>query len=55
MVILVLPNIDAYFASTNSASKAVRPKVCDQTGVAGGVQGMIDLCFSVVLVTNMYF
>ncbi|KAF1961886.1 hypothetical protein CC80DRAFT_589360 [Byssothecium circinans] len=35
----VLPNIDAYMASTGSASQAVRPDVCDQTGVAGGVQG----------------
>ncbi|KAF1829370.1 hypothetical protein BDW02DRAFT_485018, partial [Decorospora gaudefroyi] len=35
----VLPNIDAYMASTGSASQAVRPTVCDQTGVAGGVQG----------------
>jgi len=26
-------------ASTGSASQAVRPTVCDQTGVAGGVQG----------------
>jgi hypothetical protein len=52
-IVLVLPNIDAYFASTGSASQAVRPTVCDQTGVAGGVQGMIDLCsFSMVPVTN---
>jgi len=35
----VLPNIDAYMASTGSSSQAVRPTVCDQTGVAGGVQG----------------
>jgi hypothetical protein len=35
----VLPNIDAYMASTGSTSQAVRPSVCDQTGVAGGVQG----------------
>jgi hypothetical protein len=35
----VLPNIDAYMASTGSTSQAVRPTVCDQTGVAGGVQG----------------
>ncbi|KAF2736224.1 hypothetical protein EJ04DRAFT_511209 [Polyplosphaeria fusca] len=35
----VLPNIDAYMASTGSASRAVRPQVCDETGVAGGVQG----------------
>ena len=35
----VLPNIDAYMASTGSSSQAVRPQVCDQTGVAGGVQG----------------
>jgi hypothetical protein len=35
----VLPNIDAYMASTGSNSQAVRPTVCDQTGVAGGVQG----------------
>ncbi|KAF2821420.1 hypothetical protein CC86DRAFT_448877 [Ophiobolus disseminans] len=35
----VLPNIDAYMASTGSASQAIRPTVCDQTGVAGGVQG----------------
>ncbi|KAH6625819.1 hypothetical protein C7974DRAFT_208100 [Boeremia exigua] len=34
----VLPNIDAYMASTGSTSQAVRPQVCDQTGVAGGVQ-----------------
>lgn len=34
----VLPNIDAYMASTGSSSQAVRPQVCDQTGVAGGVQ-----------------
>lgn len=26
-------------ASTGSSSQAVRPTVCDQTGVAGGVQG----------------
>ena len=26
-------------ASTGSSSQAVRPIVCDQTGVAGGVQG----------------
>jgi hypothetical protein len=37
----VLPNIDAYFASTGSNLQAVRPKVCDQTGVAGGVQGTL--------------
>jgi len=35
----VLPNIDAYMASTGSSSQAVRPKVCDQTGIVGGVQG----------------
>ncbi|KAF2126081.1 hypothetical protein P153DRAFT_388831 [Dothidotthia symphoricarpi CBS 119687] len=35
----VLPNIDAYMASTGSNSQAVRPIVCDQTGIAGGVQG----------------
>jgi hypothetical protein len=38
-ILTVLPNIDAYFAATGSQSKAVRPIVCDQTGVAGGVQG----------------
>jgi hypothetical protein len=36
----VLPNIDTYFAATGSDLRAVRPTVCDQTGVAGGVQGM---------------
>ncbi|KAF2846434.1 hypothetical protein T440DRAFT_458435 [Plenodomus tracheiphilus IPT5] len=35
----VLPNIDAYMASTGSNSQAIRPTVCDQTGVASGVQG----------------
>ncbi|KAF2270258.1 hypothetical protein CC78DRAFT_611910 [Lojkania enalia] len=35
----VLPNIDAYMAATGSTSQAIRPQVCDQTGVAGGVQG----------------
>jgi len=35
----VLPNIDEYMASTGSSSQAVRPKVCNQTGVQGGVQG----------------
>jgi hypothetical protein len=35
----VLPNIDAYMAATGSQSQAVRPIVCDQTGIAGGVQG----------------
>ncbi|KAF1357702.1 hypothetical protein EJ07DRAFT_83899, partial [Lizonia empirigonia] len=35
----VLPNIDAYMASTGSTSQAVRPQVCDQTGVAGDGQG----------------
>ena len=35
----VLPNIDAYMASTGSASQAIRPQVCNQTGVQGGVQG----------------
>lgn len=34
----VLPNIDAYMASTGSNSQAIRPNVCDQTGVKGGVQ-----------------
>ncbi|KAL5115373.1 hypothetical protein ACEQ8H_006749 [Pleosporales sp. CAS-2024a] len=38
----VLPNIDAYMASTGATNQAIRPKVCDQTGVAGGVQGKID-------------
>lgn len=38
-ICLVLPNIDAYMASTGSSSQAIRPQVCDQTGVAGGVQG----------------
>ncbi|KAF2107181.1 hypothetical protein BDV96DRAFT_506601 [Lophiotrema nucula] len=36
----VLPNIDAYMAATgDNQSKAVRPTVCDSTGIAGGVQG----------------
>ncbi|KAF1917437.1 hypothetical protein BDU57DRAFT_471120, partial [Ampelomyces quisqualis] len=35
----VLPNIDAYMASTGSTSQAIRPTTCDQTGIAGGVQG----------------
>lgn len=35
----VLPNIDAYMASTGSASQAVRPQACNLTGVNGGVQG----------------
>lgn len=39
LIIIVLPNIDAYFASTGSTSQSVRPQACDQTGVAGGVQG----------------
>jgi hypothetical protein len=34
----VLPNIDAYMASTGQPGQAVRPNVCDQTGIAGGVQ-----------------
>jgi len=34
----VLPNIDAYMASTGQPGQAVRPTVCDQTGVIGGVQ-----------------
>jgi hypothetical protein len=38
-IVTVLPNIDAYFAATGSQLQAVRPIVCDQTGVAGGVQG----------------
>ncbi|KAF2791233.1 hypothetical protein K505DRAFT_208888, partial [Melanomma pulvis-pyrius CBS 109.77] len=32
----VLPNIDAYMAATGSQSQAVRPAVCDQTGISGG-------------------
>ncbi|KAI1582205.1 hypothetical protein PtrEW7m1_004014 [Pyrenophora tritici-repentis] len=35
----VLPNIDAYMASTGSSSQAVRPTACNQNGVQGGVQG----------------
>lgn len=35
----VLPNIDAYFAATGSNAQAIRPNVCDQTGVINGVQG----------------
>jgi hypothetical protein len=35
----VLPNIDAYMASTGSDLRAIRPLVCDQTGVVGGNQG----------------
>lgn len=34
----VLPNIDAYMASTGSNSQAIRPNVCDSTGIIGGVQ-----------------
>jgi hypothetical protein len=34
----VLPNIDAYMASTGSNLQAVRPNLCDQTGIIGGVQ-----------------
>jgi hypothetical protein len=34
----VLPNIDAYMASTGQPGAAVRPTVCDNTGVIGGVQ-----------------
>lgn len=48
----VLPNIDAYMASTGSNSQAVRPNVCDKTGVVGGVQsngptlpGQTPVCF----------
>ena len=38
LTVIVLPNIDAYMAATGSQSRAVRPTVCDQTGIAGGVQ-----------------
>ena len=42
---VVLPNIDAYMASTGQPGAAVRPTACDNTGVIGGVQGesSIDL------------
>jgi hypothetical protein len=32
--------------STGSTSRAVRPTVCDETGVAGGVQGTLNLTSS---------